>query len=248
MIRSGCGASLVGASVQLQGIWFESRPTTNVGVLLWSIPFQWGHPNGRPGSTPGPYILSRSSSKNGAADNLWRVYDGTISDLQDERRWRLRVLPTWMQVKSLPAGLSGSSSMVERQPFGILQVAWFDSRLPHCRSCSPIRELVLRTVVRSVAGALASENDDSNNTRDQAEAQQREVYWFGHREKVLLFSRGSTPRTTVLWAWLNGRAPWSKVPGDRRFDPCRPRKKHHANFLCLTMPCELIRVSTSTSN
>lgn len=47
-----------------------------------------------------------------------------------------------------------------------------------------------------MAGALASENDGGNSTGDQAEAQQREVYWFGHREKVLLFSRGSIPRTT----------------------------------------------------
>jgi hypothetical protein len=204
MIRSGCGASLVGAFVQLQGIWFDSRPTTNVGVLLWSIPFQWGYPDGRPGSTPGPCILSRSSSKNGAAGNLWRVYNDIISDLQDERRWHLRVLLTWMQVQSLPTGLSGRSSMVEQQAFGLLLVAWFDSRRPHCRSCSPIRELVLRTAVRSGIGALVSENGDGNNKRDQAEAQQREVYWFGHQEKVLLFSRGSSPRATVLWAWLNG--------------------------------------------
>lgn len=111
MTRSGCGAIRADASVQLRGTWFDSTPTTFVGVALWRAPFHWDYPNGRPGSTPGPYNFSRGSSRNGAAGSvLRRAYDVATSGIQDERRWRLigfarQVLPTWMQVQSLPAGL-----------------------------------------------------------------------------------------------------------------------------------------------
>jgi hypothetical protein len=118
MTRSGCGAALANVFARLRSTWFDTTPTTYGGVALGRAPYHRGNPNGRPGSTPGPSSFSRSSSKNGGAGSARRVYNVATSGLQDERRWRLigitrKVLPTWMQVQFLPAGLCGSSSAVE---------------------------------------------------------------------------------------------------------------------------------------
>lgn len=177
MTWSGCGAACADVSVRLRRTWFDSRPTTFVGVVLWRTPFHWGNPDGRPGSTPGPGMCRGSSMVEHPAASAW--LEGRRFD-------------------SFPLRSRGSSSAVEHQHFRMLEVARFKPRLPHFQPCGPNGAAVLSATVRTVDGASSTETGSSNNTGNLAEAQHYKAYRSGPREKVLLSSRGSIPRTAIF--------------------------------------------------